>query len=166
MYTRARHRSPYWDRWIKSTTSHAISCRFILIVSSHPHLSSSISPLGFITKTLNVSLLFLQRATCCTHNNYAYPYFMKKLIYRYLTSACLNPITYWHTLRKLGKNVLPLQATPPSRFLILSSLIPMRLACECLWEGHLNNLTQAIMFSAVMYLQKQGIRLIFVCNIS
>jgi len=50
--------------------------------------------------------------------------------------------------------------------LILLSLIPMRLTCECPWEGHLNNLTQAIMFSAVMYLQKQGIRLIFVCNIS
>ena len=72
----------------------------------------------------------------------------------------------WRTLTELGKNVLPLQATPPSHFFIFSSLIPTQLVCACQWEGHLNNLIQAIMFSAVMRLQKRGIRLIFVYNIS
>jgi len=68
-------------------------------------------------------------------------------------------------LIELGKNILPLQAIPSSHFLIFLSLISTRLACAYAWDGHLD-LTQAIMFSAVMHLQKQSIRLIFVYNVS
>jgi hypothetical protein len=72
----------------------------------------------------------------------------------------------WHTLTQLGKNVSPLQTTPSLHFFIILSLIPTWLVCEYPREGFLNNLTQAIMFSAVMYLQKHGIGSVFVYNVS
>jgi len=56
MFTRAHHLSLSWARWIQSTTSHTISLRSILILSSDPCL-------GF----LSCSSLYIFQPKYCMH---------------------------------------------------------------------------------------------------
>ena len=68
-FTRARHLSLPWARSIQSLTSHLISWRSILILSSHLLLGlpSGLYPSGLLTKTLYAPLLSPIRTTCPAH---------------------------------------------------------------------------------------------------
>jgi hypothetical protein len=66
MFTRARHWSLFWARWLQSTPSHTISLRSILILSSHLRLGlpSGLVPSCFPTKISRAFLTSPMRATC------------------------------------------------------------------------------------------------------
>jgi hypothetical protein len=58
VFTRARHFSLTWARWIQSTPSHPISLRSSLMLSSHLRLGlpSGLFPTGFPSKILSAFL--------------------------------------------------------------------------------------------------------------
>jgi hypothetical protein len=69
VFTRARHWSLFWTRWIQSTPSHPITLRYILILSFHLRLDLPCGhfPSGFPTKILYAFLVSPMCITCRTH---------------------------------------------------------------------------------------------------
>jgi len=66
VFTRTRHCSLSWARWIQSTPSHPNFLRSILILSSHERLFllCGLFPLGFPTKILYAFLTYPMHALC------------------------------------------------------------------------------------------------------
>jgi len=69
VFTKARHWPLSWVRCTQPTTSHCISLRSILILSSHQRqgLPGGIFPSGFPTKIFYAFLIVPMRATCPLH---------------------------------------------------------------------------------------------------
>jgi hypothetical protein len=69
LFTRTRHWSLSWIRWIQSISSHPISLRSILILFSYLRIGllSGPFPSGSPTKTLNEFVFSTMHATCSTH---------------------------------------------------------------------------------------------------
>jgi hypothetical protein len=70
VFTRACHWSLSWARWIQSTSSHTLSVRSIMILSSHVRLrlQGGYFPSGFPAKIPYTFLISPMRATCPAHS--------------------------------------------------------------------------------------------------
>ena len=106
----SRHLSLSWASSIQSITSHSISWRTILILSSHLHLvlPNGIFPSGFPNKTPYTPLLSPKRAICPAHH-ILLDFITRKIVvegYRSLSSSLCSFIHFLVTPSLLGPNIL------------------------------------------------------------